>query len=95
MMKNNAVYLPLFYIEIDNPAIPVDDNWHSPHAKHNLYWSKRSSKLDLMSSLSTLHILSNKHRVYWSKRSQQFPTLPFSTIVRNGKPKRKVYWNTE
>ena len=60
MMKTNEMYFPVIYKDIENPAKPVDDNWHSPPAKHNLYWSKRSSKPDLMSNLSTLPNLSTK-----------------------------------
>jgi hypothetical protein len=91
MLKSSDGYSPVSYKHIGGK----DNTSHSPPAKRNLYWSKRSTKPDLMSSFSPLLKPSTKRSVYWSKRSQQFPTLPFSTIVRNGKPKRKVYWNTE
>jgi hypothetical protein len=90
-MKSIPVYSPVIYTQIGGK----DNILHSPPAKRNLYWSKRSSKPDMMSSFSPLLKPSTKRSVYWSKRSQQFPTLPFSTIVRNGKPKREVYGNTE
>ena len=78
------------------PVAIFVDKVNVPPTNRNLFWGKRSSKLDTVTSnVSTMKpfYTPTKPGLYWIKRSQKYPPLPFSTIVRNANKKKKFLNN--
>ena len=74
------------------PVTRFFDKVKDSPTKLDLFWSKISSALDMVTSnlYNTPTRPATKPGLYWSKRSKKYPPLPFSTIVRNGNKKKKM-----